>query len=162
MSSAQFNFRSSGVKTTDKKFTKDITVKQPIGFKTPLELGSDIFQMHDNPLKQLSDNFRNLLMTNHGERLGRFNFGANLKSIVFDYSNTENFNGVLTEHIISVAQKYIPAIQILDVEYLEVDEAKKRDLNNFGVAQVVVRITYSVPKLRSPNMGIEIILNMGG
>ena len=39
--------------------------------------------MNTDPVRQLADNFRNLIMTNHGERLGRYNYGANLNSLIF-------------------------------------------------------------------------------
>ncbi len=84
MAHSKYKFKSSGFRTDDRRFSKPLpTIKQPIGIKTPLESGDDIFKMHTNPIRQLTDNLRNLIMTNHGERLGIFDCGANLNSVVF-------------------------------------------------------------------------------
>ena len=67
-------FKSVGELSTDRKFTTT-PVQNPIGIKTPLSLGQDadgIFSMHFKLEDQIQDNFRNLLLTNNGERLGLF------------------------------------------------------------------------------------------
>ena len=79
---ATLSFKSVG-KTAQTLSEEDVEVANfPIGIRTPLSL-SDI----DGPLamnylldEQLADNLRNLLQTNFGERLGLYNFGANLKT----------------------------------------------------------------------------------
>ena len=162
MSSSQFNFKSSGFKTTNRKFTQKKTVARPVGIKTPLEEGDDIFKMHKNPTSQVADNLRNLILTNKGERLGRYNFGANLKAIVFEYSNSPNFNQIITDVIISEVQKYIPSIQILDIDPVVVDRSEKNDNNKIGLALVRVRINYIIPSLKTPNLGLEVDILAGG
>lgn len=163
MGHSQFNFKSSGVRTTDRRFTKQTTSEdRPIGIKTPLEPGDDMFKMHTNPIRQLTDNFRNLIMTNHGERLGMFNFGANLNSIVFEYSNSPNFEQVVGDTIIAATQKYIPSITITDIESVFIDEVEKNDANRIGLAKVRIRIEYVIPKFKSPKLAIEVDLNLGG
>ena len=163
MGHSQFNFKSSGVRTTDRRFTKQTTsADRPIGIKTPLEPGDDMFKMHTSPIRQLSDNFRNLIMTNQGERLGMFNFGANLNSVVFEYSNSPDFEQVVGETIIAAAQKYIPSITITDISSVFVDEVEKNDANKIGLAKVRIKIEYVIPKFKSPKLGIEVDLNIGG
>ena len=71
MSHSQFKFKSSGVRTTDRRFVSKKTVDRPIGIKTPLEVGNDIFKMHTSAIRQLTDNFRNLIMTNNGIVTGK-------------------------------------------------------------------------------------------
>ena len=46
MSSSMFNFKSSGVKTINRKFSVEKTKERPIGIKTPLEEGDDLFKMN--------------------------------------------------------------------------------------------------------------------
>ena len=56
----------------------------PIGIKLPLQLGSErsgIFEMHFDAAEAISTNLRNLVMTNHGERIGNFLYGSNLGRI---------------------------------------------------------------------------------
>ena len=163
MSHSQFNFKSSGVRKTARQFTKaPPTQNRPIGFKTPLVQGDDFFEMHANPVKQLADNFRNLIMTNHGERLGTFNFGANLNSVVFEYSNSPNFETAVSETIIETTKKYIPSISINNIRSVFVDEAEKSELNDLGMTKVRIRIDYTIPKFKSPNMALEVDINVGG
>ena len=162
MSSSQFNFKSSGFKTTTRRFVQKKTVLRPVGIKTPLEEGDDIFKMHDNPVNQIADNLRNLILTNKGERLGRYNFGANLKAIVFEYSNSPNFNQIITDVIISEVQKYIPSIQILDIDPVVIDRSEKNDNNKVGLALVRIRITYIIPSLKTSNLGLEVDILAGG
>jgi len=162
MSSSQFNFKSSGVRTSDRRFTTKKTHLRPIGIKTPLELENNEFKTHTNPIKQLSDNFRNLMMTNKGERLGRFNFGANLTALVYEYSNTPQFEEIISESIIQATQEYIPTIAIQNIDSNVIDINEKKDLNRFGVAKVSIKIQYTIPKFNSPLLGLEINLNVGG
>ena len=75
-------FKSSGIKLSHRKFNPSSSeIKAyiyPIGIKTPLEFGDDknnFLKCHIDPVAQLKDNLRHLIMTNNGERLGRFNFG---------------------------------------------------------------------------------------
>lgn len=163
MGHSQFKFKSSGFKSTDKRFArKPNATERPIGLITPLKVGDDLFKTHTNPIRQLSDNFRNLVMTNHGERLGMFNFGANLNSIVFEYSNSPNFEQIVGEAITSAAQTYIPSILIKSINSVFVDQAEKNDYNQVGLTKVRIRVEYTIPKFKSPNLALEVDLNVGG
>ena len=162
MGHSQFKFKSSGFRRDDRRFVSKKTVDRPIGFKTPLEEGDDIFKMHTNPIKQLSDNFRNLVMTNNGERLGMFNFGANLNSLLFDYSNESEFQNIVGEAIVQAANKYIPSISINNITAIAIDENEKNDLNRLGLTKVRIRINYTIPKFKSPNLALEVDLTVGG
>jgi len=162
MSHSQFKFKSSGVRTTNRRFERKKTVDRPIGIKTPIESGDDFVKMHVSPIRQLSDNFRNLIMTNHGERLGMFDFGANLNSIVFEYSNSPNFEQMIEESIVNATQKFIPSIVITNAEVMFVDESEKNSLNKLGLTKVRIRINYVIPKFKSPNLALEVDMNVGG
>ena len=91
-----------------------------------------------------------------------FNFGANLNSIVFEYSNSPNFEQVVGDTIIAATQKYIPSITITDIESVFIDEVEKNDANRIGLAKVRIRIEYVIPKFKSPKLAIEVDLNLGG
>ena len=101
-------------------------------------------------------------MTNQGERLGMFDFGANLNSIVFEYSNSPNFEGLVGESIINSVQKYIPSIVVTNVTTAFVDETEKNELNRLGLTKVRIRVEYNIPKFRSPNLALEVDINVGG
>jgi len=162
MGHSQFKFKSSGVRKTDRRFTPKKTVERPIGIKTPLQVGNDVFKMHVSPIRQLADNFRNLVMTNHGERLGMFDFGANLNSIVFEYSHSPNFEQIIADSIINTTQRFIPSITIENVSAVFVDVNEKNELNRLGLTKVRVRVDYTIPKFKSPTLALEVDINVGG
>ena len=162
MGHSQFKFKSSGFRRDDRRFVAKNSVDRPIGIKTPLELGGDIFVMHTSPVRQIADNFRNLVMTNNGERLGMYDFGANLKSLLYDYSNQPNFEEIVTESIVSVTNKFIPSIVITGVNASFIDTNEKNNLNRIGLTKVRIKIEYTVPRFKSPKLGLEVDLVVGG
>ena len=101
-------------------------------------------------------------MTNHGERLGRYNYGANLNSLIFEYSNNSKFEEIIEGRIVDETQKEMPEIQILSVDPLIVDKTEKNDLNRLGLTKVRLQIQYVIPKFQSPRLGLEVDLVVGG
>ena len=154
------------MKFDDRKFTKERTVLRPIGIKTPLEVGQqngDLFELHDMAASQLKDNLRNLILTNHGERLCNSKFGANLKNIVFDLSNVENYNQLVVNAITENVEMYIPVIQINDVASdVEPEGVDKYAATSLGLTKLNIRIIYSIPRLGLVNQGLEVSLYIGG
>ena len=162
MSHSQFKFKSSGIRRDNRKFTKPVRVLRPIGIKTPMSLDDDIFKMHNDPISQLSDNFRNLILTNFGERLGRYDFGANLRALVYEYSGNPDFESIVEKQIVDAADKFIPQIKIISVSSQLIETNEKNSLNLLGLAKVTLRIVYNIPALKTRNLGIEVDLFMGG
>lgn len=162
MSLSQFNFKSSGVKKRDRRFTKEVDLSRPIGIKTPMSIGDDIFKMHKDPVSQLADNFRNLVLTNHGERLGNYSFGTNLKALVYEFSSQPNFNSIASQQIENAVQKFIPQIRIKNVTSEIINQNEKNSLNSLGLAKVTLKIVYFVPILNSRDLGLEVDFFLGG
>lgn len=153
----QFNFKSVGLKSDSPK-QPNPSESLPIGIRTPMRLGqgSDgIFQMHFNIADQIRDNFRNLLLTNHGERVALYNFGANLQELSLELGS-DLFDEELLLRINTAASKFMPFIKLDRLER-EID-----NLNNETVAKVRVRVFYSVPSLRILNQAVEISFFIGG
>ena len=162
-----FNFKSSGTKVSNKKFKVDNpeSLLIPIGIKTPMSPGDDraeIFKVHVDPLEQLADNLRNLIQTNSGERLGRFELGCNLKSILFDRNNAlqGDYEKIAIDNIENQVRKYLPVISIDNVGF-GID-LKKESYDTTSLAKVVIKVQFSVPKLRRLNNSIEVVLYNGG
>ena len=105
--------------------------------------------------KQLSDNLRNLLLTNHGERLGYYDFGANLRPLVFDLG-TDEADQEAIRRIKRTTNKYMPFISL---EGFQVFVDRK---DNKAVAKVGVQITYKIPRLDAALRSLEVMLYMGG
>lgn len=162
-----FNFKSSGKKVSNDKFkvTNVESLVIPIGIKTPLEPGDDrneLYKMHIDPLEQLADNLRNLIQTNSGERLGRFELGCNLKAILFDRNSSlqSDYEKIAIESIENQVKKYLPIINIDKINFNV--EAKSELYDKSSLAKLVITVFFSVPKLKRLNNSIEVILYNGG
>ena len=153
-----YSFKSSG---RNKKELADqetvVSKKLPIGIRTPIQVakGPGIFEMNTDLAKQISDNLRNLIMTNHGERLGFYDFGANLRPLLFDLGTDEADEAAL-DRIRDAVGKYMPFVSLVNFQIF-VD----RDDNN-NVAKIGIQITYTIPLLDSALRSLEVMLYMGG
>ncbi len=129
----------------------------PIGIKTPVELGTDkdgLLVMHYRIADTIKDNLRNLLLTNHGERLGQYDFGANLTELTFELG-TDKFDTEAMLRISKAITKFMPYVQLL--EYKPFNE--KRD---GALARAGFSVSYSVPLAKLNNQKIELILYAAG
>lgn len=150
----EFDFKSVGVKTVSPK-SPNPNLNKPIGLKTPMRLGSeDIFQMNKTIKDQIKDNFRNLLLTNHGERVGLFDFGGNLRELSLELSS-EKLDDELLVRINTATSKYMP--------YITLDRMQREIINfdNENVAKLKIKIFYSVPFFRIFNQVLEISFFIG-
>ena len=164
---SSFSFKSSGTKVDDRVNNRDKELSlnnQTVGIKTPLTNFKEgqIFDMHSDFIDQIKDNLRNLLLTNRGERLCLYNFGTNLLELCFEYQNKENFTEDISKRIIESVKTYIPAIEIDNIEVLEIEISKKFRLNKKGLASVSLRVDFSIPAARVTNQSIAVELNPGG
>jgi len=149
-------FKSVGELSTDRKFTTT-PVQNPIGIKTPLTLGEDadgIFSMHFKLEDQIQDNFRNLLLTNNGERLGLFDFGANLRALTLELA-PDDFEAEAMNRIKRAASKYMPFIDLQSFAYT-IDRN-----DNQNTAKIKLRVSYNVPSAGIVNKGMELTFYLG-
>lgn len=144
---AKFNFKSSGVQVDkiqqikEDKNSQILPAISNIGIKTPLEIGtSDLFRMHNNIVEQVKDNFKNLILTNHGERLGLYDYGANLRPLLTEYSadTNDDFINNVTDRIIQATNKWMPYIELEDLK----SEVEENTIN--GIAVIAIMLKYSV------------------
>ncbi|OUU74633.1 MAG: hypothetical protein CBC29_05765 [Methylococcaceae bacterium TMED69] len=154
-----YSFKSVGETVSTMKAIEDSveTIALPIGIKTPIAFGngSSLFAMHKDMGQQVSDNLRNLLQTNHGERLGLFDFGANLGELVFEFGN-ENFEVEAISRIKRSVSKYMPYVK------LETFESFTDHNDNKEVAKVAMKVTYRIPRIDARLRSLEVMLYIGG
>ena len=170
MAHKRFNFKSSGTKITNRKFTDPVVVEKPIGIKTPLEFGEgqdDLYKTHSNPGDQIRDNLKNLVLTNFGERLGNCNFGANLIDLTFDLSAIENFESEAFLRIQNAVRRYIPAIALREITVVDNVSASsvnssKLSGDSFGLSLITLRINYDIPSVKIFNQSLEVLVYVGG
>ena len=128
--------------------------------------------MHFDPAAQIKDNFRNLLMTNFGERLGRGDLGANLMSLLYDATDRDSVEAEASRRINLTASKSLPMIQIRDIQigFLGMDVGSKdvrespeyRPQSSVGLSGMSVFVKYDIPKLSLSNQAVEVVMAIGG
>lgn len=154
-----YSFKSTGETEKDRESRNQKRgYEAPIGFKTPLNLSYDhssLFDMHKDLASQIRDNFRNMISTNHGERVMLYDFGANLKPLAFELG-TDEMDIMAINRIKSTTEKYMPYIS------LDTFEPIRSSDNESDLAKVGVRITYSIPSLLVTNQVVEAVIYAGG
>jgi phage baseplate assembly protein W len=126
----------------------------PIGIKTPLRPGSTegILAMHFNLADAVHDNLRNLLLTNFGERLGLYDFGANLRPLTTEFVSQDNFDSAAVERIRSAVSRWMPYVELEDYT----TDVERN--NNQSAAAVNLTITYNIPSLHVKKRALQITL----
>ena len=113
----KIDFKNIGNVTN--RVTRTTKVKIPVGIKTPLRRGDlGLFDMHFDVVNQIKDNFKNLLLTNHGERVIQTSFGANIRGLLFEHSRTGDSTllNQLAQNIKETTDIYMPFIALTNLE----------------------------------------------
>lgn len=123
-----------------------------------MELGQGhegIFAMHTSLRDQIGDNLRNLILTNRGERLGLYNFGANLRELTME-RGSDDFEVEAIIRIREAASKFMPYVD------LQTFESKASRDKSTGLVKVRIRIAYGVPTLGIARGVIEVVIFVAG
>lgn len=152
-----YSFKSVGeLEADNRQNAKTEKVKIPIGIATPVQLGSNsLLKMHTERIKVIKDNFRNMLLTNHGDRLGFYDFGANLEELTFELGS-EQGDAEATRRIAKTTAKYMPFIN------LDTFEPFIEKFDNQHTGKVGIRIVFTVPALSTEKQGLEVLLYVSG
>ncbi len=154
-----YSFKGAGQKLAE---SKEAQVKKfaggPIGIATPVRLSQKagtLFEMHTSLEQQIRDNFRNMISTNHGERLMLSDFGANLKPLAFELGSEASDSAAISR-ISATTSKYMPYITLETFEPI-------RELSDDGsLSRVGVRVTYSVPSLGIGSSTVDALILSAG
>jgi phage baseplate assembly protein W len=154
--SNELSFKSVGIKTDDPNLFKEVQIN-PIGIKTPVELStkrSGLFKMHYSVPDQIADNLRNLILTNYGERLGRYDYGANLRPLAFELTSLAEWEAEVMIRINTAVSKFMPFVdlQTFSSEVL----AQKMSDSGQSLSHMRINIKFSVPKVGLNNRQMSI------
>jgi phage baseplate assembly protein W len=105
--------------------------------------GGGLFVMHTEMTQQIKDNFKNLILTNHGDRLGMYDYGANLQELTMELGS-ESFDTEAIRRIKTAVTKYMPYLSLGTFEPV-ID----REATTGGITKVGLKITYTIPSLGS-------------
>jgi len=152
-----YSFKSVGELESENRLNDKVVAQTlPIGIATPVRLGNNsLLKMHTERLKVIKDNLRNMIMTNHGDRLGFYDFGANLAELTFELGS-ENGDAEATRRIAKTTAKYMPFIN------LDTFEPFKENFDNQHTGKIGIRVTFTVPKLSNKTNAVEVLLYVAG
>lgn len=156
---AAISFKNVGEKLDEYQSRQTDISPTPIGIATPLRLSTiqqDIFEMHYNLQDQIEDNLRNLVLTNHGERLGLYDFGANLQPILFSLTGA-SFETECMRRIKAAAKKYLPFIDLETFEIMTDNRGTSKSL-----ATIAITLAYGIPALGITGKKMSVLLTAGG
>lgn len=150
---ATYSFKSVG-KTQEQSAVETLKKTEfPFGIKTPVSIGSEsILDMNYKIEDQLADNLKNLLLTNWGERLGLYRFGANLRPLTTELVSQDDFDTEAISRIKSAVESWMPYIELEDFT----SSIDRTDLKNTAVIKIT--ISYNIPSIQSFNKRIQIVL----
>ena len=154
-----YSFKSVGKSIElQRKLVRDGPERPPVGIKTPVKLSEDgksFVEMHKTFPDQIHDNLTNLILTNHGERLGLPDFGANLAELTFEMQ-AEGGQGEAMQRISAAVRKYMPYVS------LETFKPVVEHFDNKEVAKIGVVLGYKIPRLKTKLRHLEVILFSAG
>lgn len=121
-----------------------------INLKFPLRRSSKgAFDTNQSTIDAVADDLRILILTNYGERPIHYDFGANLRRILFEQEGGD-IRQQVKDSIISATEKWMPFVSIIDIL---VDDSttnstlKSNEINvkiNFGVGQLQGTLQQSI------------------
>lgn len=163
-SKLKYNFQSVGdpedvLRQIEERRNAQAAGGVPISIKTPMRFSEnfgDLLEMHTNQFDAIRDNLRNLLLTNYGERVGHYDFGGNLITVVNELGSDDGDSQAMALIALAV-RKYMPFIS------LQGFETSNEPFEGNPVTKI--KVTYIVPALdpegKKPQ-GLEITLNFDG
>lgn len=154
---AILTFKHVGIKKFESENELLTRTLKPIGIKTPIEYGRQgegIFHMHYDVRDQIADNLKNLILTNHGERLGLYDLGANLRPLVTEFSSKDDFDSEAMLRINTAVQKYMPFVTLIGF-----DSTPEYDNNQF-VGKISILLIYSISDLKIFDRRLNVILSV--
>ena len=150
------SFKSVGISGQQALQQRAAVTPQPVrvGIITPLKEGNNdegLLAMTYDVGFQMKNNLRDLLMTNWGERVGRYDYGANLQPLVTEYENgAEQFDSEAMQRIMNAVQKWMPYVE------LENFESRPQYAVEQAVGNVVIFVDYSIPRAKIPLTRLQI------
>jgi phage baseplate assembly protein W len=113
--------------------------------------------MHYDITDQVADNLRNLIQTNHGDRLGRPNFGANLRPLSLEILGQEKFESEAMTRISRSVSRYLPFVSLKTMKATRLPTGTEGSVN----PAVLVRIEFDVKGLGKMK-ALETIITLAG
>jgi phage baseplate assembly protein W len=87
----------------------------PINIKFPMRVSSKGgFETNDTTIDAITDDLKMLLMTNYGERMIHYDFGANLRSLLFEPD--QDTPQKIIDNVTNAISTWMPFVNIMNIE----------------------------------------------
>ena len=103
-----------------------------VGLALPIQINGVAFKQNYTEIEQLKSNIKNLLLTKRGERIMNPLFGAGVETVLFE-PITEEFEDKIQEIITKSVERYIPNVDIDEINVDMSNENKDRNLVNISL-----------------------------
>lgn len=155
---AAISFKSVGDLSSNPRDTQTAQAV-PVGISTPVVNSRKVggpFEMSNIVIDQLIDNFRNMLLTNHGERLPLYDYGANLRSLLTERLTQTAYDDQAMKFIKATTEKYMPYVNLNSFE------TKVLTTEKDTISRIKIKIDFVISRASESLKTIEIILeNIG-
>jgi len=151
----QRTFKGGSSPITQRIETQPASPATPFSIITPLQFPNSVgetFKTTTNVADGIVDDFKNMLLTNFGERLGRPDFGANLNVLLTERLSLEDWSARASSLIKNTTQKYMP--------YITIDTISLNEMvpTGDGFSRVKISLIYSVIALGIQNRRLDLTL----
>jgi len=103
-----------------------------IGLALPIQITNVAFKQNYTEIEQLKSNIKNLLLTKRGERLMNPFFGTGVETLLFEQI-TDDFEDKVQEIITNSVERYIPNVNIDEINVDMSNENKDKNLVNISL-----------------------------
>lgn len=124
--------------------------------KLPLRRdNTDGYELNKTMIEAIEQNFKNLILTNPGERIMDINFGAGIRKYIFEQNDHLNFSRIGAD-IRNATEKYIPLISINDIRIINHSynwtesngpEPRPENANPVDDNEIQISIMYTIPAI---------------
>jgi phage baseplate assembly protein W len=103
-----------------------------VGLALPIQINGVAFKQNYTEIEQLKSNIKNLLLTKRGERVMNPLFGAGVETVLFE-PITEEFEDKIQTIITNSVERYIPNVDIEEINVDMSNENKDKNLVNISL-----------------------------
>jgi len=149
------SFKGSGGAITARVSTIPIATPTPFNIVTPLQFPNkigDTFKTTTDIVEGVIDDFKNMILTNYGERLAKPDFGANLRSLLTERISQNDWDAKASTSIKATTEKYMPAVNVQTVS------TSPLPAQNDGFVRLNIGVIFSIPSLGVQDRKINITL----
>lgn len=153
-----FKFKSSGKPTItiNASINEQTTPVTLYGLKFPFQFDDKytFLKCNTTSLDQITDDLKLLIMTNYGERIGRYDYGTNLKELLTENSADSPFKDAAAQKIYNAVSKWMPFVNLFDLN-TEVTQDSK-----YATTVFKIKLDFSVPQISNEIRTLNLIVKL--